>query len=102
MWLKQNASQGEGEAEDRWNNVQYRVIQQIVTDVPMCEVRAKGRDGIVIHWSSIFPTAPQTGDDAHLDVEADLSVAVSSQSTLVGFTPWGWVGETPVVIAWGC
>ena len=73
-----------------------------MTDVPAFEMRAKGVEGMVIHWNGVFPAAPQTGDDAHLGEEADLSVAVSSQSTLAGFTPWGWEGKMPAVIAWGC
>ena len=45
------------------------------------------------------PSGPQSGDLAPLCVEADLSVAVSSQSTLAGYTPWGCGGETAVAIA---
>ena len=101
MWLKLDAFQGEGEVKDRWNNVQYGVIRQIMTDMPTYDMRAKGRNDMVVHWSRVPLAAPQAGDVTHLGVEADLSVAVSNQSTLAGFIPLGCVGEAPVLVAWG-
>ena len=71
-----------------------------MTDVFAFEMRAKGRNGVVIHQSGAPPAAPNAGNIAHLGEEADLSVAASSKSTLAGFIPLGCVGESPVVIAW--
>ena len=100
-WLKLYVFQGEGEVKDRWNNVQYGVICQITTDMPMYEIRAKGGNSMVVHQSGVFLVAPKAGDVTHLGVETDLSDAMSNQSTLAGFIPLGCVGEAPAVIAWG-
>ena len=94
-WLKLYAFQGEGEAKDRWNDVQYGVIYQIMTDVPACKMGDNGRNNRVVHQSGLCPVAPKEGDVKHLDVEADFSDAMSNQSTLVGSTLLGCVGEAP-------
>ena len=100
-WLKLYTLQGEGEVKDRWDDVQYGVIRQIVTDVPACETCDKGRNFKVIHWSRLFPVAPGSGDVTSLGTEADLSDTMFNQSTLAGSTPLGCESESPVVTAWG-
>ena len=102
MWLKLYALQREEEVKDRWDDVQYRLICQIVTDVPAYEMCDKGGDIKVIHQCGLFLVAPGSGDVASLGTEADLSDTMFNQSTLVRSTPLGCENESPAVTAWGC
>ena len=88
--------------KDRWDDVQYGVIHQIAIDMPAYEMCDESRNRKVVHQSGFFPVAPRAGDVTHLGVEADLSDAMYNQSTLVGSTPLGCVGEALAVTAWGC
>ena len=54
---------------------------------------------MVIHQNGAPQQPHGSRDVTPLCAEADLSVAVSSQSTLDEFTPWGCGGETPAAIA---
>ena len=99
--LKLDAPQGEREVKDRWDDVQYRVIRQIVTDVPAYLMCDKGRNIKVVHQSGPFLVAPRAGDITSWGTEADLSDAMFNRSTLAGFTPLGCESESPADTAWG-
>ena len=90
-----------GGERGRWDDVQYGMIHQIMTDMPAYDVRVIGGNGMVIHQSKSFPVALRIGNVAHLGVEADLSGIMFNPPTLAGSTPLGCVGKAPVVTAWG-
>ena len=49
--LKLDTFQGKRKVKDRWGDIDYEVICQVMTDMPMYEVHDKGGNVKVIHWN---------------------------------------------------
>ena len=82
-------------------NIQYKVICQVMADMPVCELHDKGGNVKVIHQNRLFLVAPVEGDVTPLGREVDLSDEMSNQSTPAELTPMECEGESPADTAWG-
>ena len=98
--LKLNAFQGKRKVKDRWGNIQYKVIHQVMTDVCMYELQDQGGKIKVIHWNQLFLVASVKEDAMPLGEDMDLSDEMSNWSTLAELTPLECESESPVDTAW--
>ena len=80
---KLDGFQGKRKVKDRWGDIEYKVICQVATDVPMYEVHDKGRNVKVVHQNQLFLVASMEGDATPLGTDVDLSDEMSNWSTLV-------------------
>ena len=81
--------------KDRWSEVEYVVVHQVVDDVPTYEVRDYGRNVKVTHCNRLFLVAPAKEDALPLGGSESISDEGTAWSVLVELTPLEWKSEMP-------
>ena len=98
--LKQDAFQGKKKMKDRWGDEEYEVVHQVTPDVPTYEVRDRSRNARVDHRNRLFLVASVLEPVTPLSLDAELSEAMSEQSTLVELTPLECKSDSPEEMTW--
>ena len=63
--LRLDAFQGKRKVKDGHSNIQYKVLHQVVADMPAYELHYKGGNVKVIHLNRFFLVAPVEGGMSH-------------------------------------
>ena len=84
---KANAFQGKWKVNDHWSNVEYEVVCQVASDVPLYEIKDSSSNVKVTHCNQLFLVATPQGATTPLCTNADPEVSVSTCSALTELTP---------------
>ena len=98
--LKLDAFQGKMKMKDRWGDEEYKVVHQVAPDVPTYEVHDRSRNARVIHQNRLFLVASISEPVTPLSLDAELSEAMSKQSTLAELTPLECKSDSPEETTW--
>ena len=93
--MKLEAFQGKMKVKNRWSEVKYMVIHQVIDDVPVYEVRDYGRNVKVTHLNRLFLVAPAKEVAMSLGGSESIFDEGTVWSALAKLTPLEWKSEMP-------
>ena len=93
--MKLDAFQGKRKVKDRWSEVKYVIVCQVINHVSGHKIRDYGRKVKVMHCNRLFLVAPAKEEALPLGGSESISDEGATQSTLGELTPLEWKSETP-------
>ena len=102
MLKKADAFQGKRKVKDRWSEVEYEVICQVVNGVPSYEIKDASGNLQVAHRNRLFLLATHQGEVIPLNKNEDPNPSLSTQSALVELTPLEYEKDLPKDLMEGC
>ena len=84
---KADTFQGKRKVKDRWSEVEYKVIRQVVNGVPSYEIKDPSGNLQVAHRNQLFLLAIPRGEVMPLNKNENADLNVSTRSALVELTP---------------
>ena len=92
---KADAFQGKRKVKDRWSEVEYEVICQVVNGVPSYEIKDASGNQQVAHCNRLFLMATPQGEVMPLNKNEDANLNVSIRSALAELTPSEYEKDLP-------
>ena len=92
---KADAFQGKRKVKDRWSEVEYEVIRQVVNGVPSYEIKDPSGNLQVTHRNRLFLLATPRGEVMPLNKSENADIDVSTRSALVELTSLEVENDSP-------